>query len=89
MFKHGRLSRPPKPWLLQEWTQYLQPKRRIQMEGYIVKMIQAVFKLVITLMIGGAFVSAMIDIQKKAHYSLRTGLISMRQINEQLVGKTK
>ncbi|MFZ4402814.1 MAG: hypothetical protein ACOYOK_01820 [Pseudobdellovibrionaceae bacterium] len=59
------------------------------MEELVSKIIQTVFKLVITLMIGGTLASAMIDIKKKAFHSTRTGLISMRKINEQLVGKTK
>jgi hypothetical protein len=47
------------------------------------------FRMVGLLILGGVLVLALTDIQKRAFQSKTTGLTSMLQINQQLVGKTK
>jgi len=59
------------------------------MAGLIFNFTQILFRLLCTLIVTGVFISALADIQTLAFESKRKGLISMLQINEQLVGKTK
>ena len=68
---------------------FLWPRRTQNMESLIVKIFQVVFKLVVTLMISGTLVTALMDLQKVAFQSRRTGLLSMLKVNQQLVGKIK
>jgi hypothetical protein len=59
------------------------------MESLVIKIFQVIFKFVVALMISGTFVTVIVDLQKAAFHSKQMGLVSMLQINQQLVGKTK
>ena len=59
------------------------------MENIIFKSFEVAFKAVGILLLTGALVAALTDIQKQAFESKRTGLTSMLKINEQLVGKSR
>lgn len=59
------------------------------MEAVILKIFSSLFRFITFLMITGALVNALSDLQQKAFASKRIGLTSMLKINEQLVGKTK
>jgi len=59
------------------------------MENVIFRCFEVAFKAVGILLLTGAFVAALTDIQKRAFESKQTGLTSMLKINQQLVGKTQ
>lgn len=59
------------------------------MEAIVFNLFKVIFRMVGLLILGGVLVAALIDIQKHAFNSKRTGLTSMLKINQQLVGKTK
>ena len=59
------------------------------MESMVFRFFEVAFKTFGILLLMGAFVSALTDIQKRALESKRTGLTSMLKISEQLVGKSR
>ena len=59
------------------------------MEAFIFNCFGFLFRMVGLLILSGAMVAALSDIQKKAFDSKHNGLVSLLQINQQLVGKTK
>ncbi len=59
------------------------------MESYIVKVFGVLFKAVGILLFCGLMVSVLTDLQARAFNSKRVGLVSLLQVNEQLVGKTR
>ncbi|MFZ4402503.1 MAG: hypothetical protein ACOYOK_00235 [Pseudobdellovibrionaceae bacterium] len=59
------------------------------MENIVFRSFEVVFKTVGILLLTGAIVAAVTDIQKRAFESKRTGLTSMLKVNEQLVGKSQ
>lgn len=59
------------------------------MENIVFRSFEVAFKAVGILLLTGAIVAALTDIQKRAFESKRTGLTSMLKINEQLVGKSR
>lgn len=59
------------------------------MESIIFRAFEVTFKAIGFLLLTGAIVAALTDIQKRAFESKRTGLTSMLKINEQLVGKSR
>jgi hypothetical protein len=59
------------------------------MESYIVKVFGVLFQAVGVLLFCGMMASVLTDLQARAFNSKRVGLVSMLQVNQQLVGKTK
>ncbi len=59
------------------------------MENIVFRSFEIAFKAVGILLLTGAIVAALTDIQKRAFESKRAGLTSMLKINEQLVGKLR
>lgn len=59
------------------------------MENIVFRTFEIAFKAVGILLLTGAMVAALTDIQKRAFESKRTGLTSMLKVNEQLVGKSR
>lgn len=59
------------------------------MEKIVFRTFEIAFKAVGILLLTGAIVAALTDIQKRAFESKRTGLGSMLKINEQLVGDSR
>lgn len=59
------------------------------MESLVIRIFQAIFKLVVALMISGTLVTVLVDLQRAAFHSKQMGLVSMLQINQQLIGKAK
>ncbi len=59
------------------------------MENIIFRVFEVAFKVVGILLLTGAMVSALTEIQSRAFYAKKAGLTSMLKINEQLVGKTQ
>ena len=59
------------------------------METIIFNFFGILFRTVGVLILVGVFVAVLTDMQKKAFDNHHRGLISLRQVNEQLVGKTK
>lgn len=59
------------------------------MESIIFRAFEVTFKTVGILLLTGALVAAMTDIQTRALKSKRAGLTSMLKINQQLVGKAR
>ena len=57
------------------------------MENIIFRVFEVVFKAVGILLLTGAMVSALTEVQEKAFYAKKAGLTSMLKINEQLVGR--
>ncbi len=57
------------------------------METLIFKFFGVLFRLVGILLLTGAMVSVLSDLQKKAFHSKQVGLVSLLKINQQLVGK--
>jgi len=58
------------------------------METIIFNFFGILFRMVGLLIVGGVLVAVLTDIQHKAFDSKHTGLISLLQVNQQLVGKT-
>lgn len=59
------------------------------MENIVFRSFEVAFKTVGILLLTGAIVAALTDIQKRAFESKRTGLTSMLKVNEQLVGPSR
>ena len=59
------------------------------MENIVFRSFEVAFKAVGILLLTGAIVAALTDVQKKAFESKQRGLTSMLKINQQLVGKTQ
>lgn len=58
------------------------------MLGMIFRFAGILFGLVKALMIAGLFVSVLSSLQAKTFHSKRVGLVSMLNVNQQLVGKS-
>jgi hypothetical protein len=59
------------------------------MESLVFKIFEALFKIVLVLIVAGTFGRAILDLEKHATSKHRTGLVSLLQINQQLVGKSR
>ena len=59
------------------------------MENIVFRVFEIAFKAVGFLLLTGAMVSALSEIQHRAFLSKKKGLTSMLEINQQLVGKSK
>ncbi len=59
------------------------------MENIIFRVFEVAFKVVGILLLTGAMVSALTEIQARAFNAKKAGLTSMLKINEQLVGKIR
>lgn len=59
------------------------------MENIVFRAFEIAFKAVGILLVTGAIVAALTDIQKRAFESKRTGLTSMLKVNQQLVGTSQ
>lgn len=64
-------------------------KERQNVENIIYRVFEIAFKVVGILLLTGALVSVLADIQQRAFQSKRRGLINMQNINRQLVGDSK
>lgn len=59
------------------------------MESLIFKLFETLFRIIAVLVATGLILVALIDVQKRAYDSKKRGLVSLLQVNQQLVGKTK
>jgi len=59
------------------------------MGSVVVKFFEVVFKTVRILLFCGLMAGVLSGLQKTAFHSKQVGLVSMLQVNKQLVGKTK
>jgi hypothetical protein len=58
------------------------------MDGIVFKLFGALFRFIGFLLVTGTVATALMDVQRLAFHSKHVGLVSMRSINQQLVGKS-
>jgi predicted lipid-binding transport protein (Tim44 family) len=59
------------------------------MESVVVKFFEAIFNSVRILLFCGLMAGVLSGLQKAAFHSKQFGLVSMLQVNQQLIGRTK